>query len=679
MASQTPPDAAVAEAQSSDTAILAPEHRQKLCTRCQRINFDSLFECQYENTWYFPAFDSSVRGVDLRSLVNSCPFCNLLENTFGVREMLKTTHGRLSLRRHFSHGVWGGTWNSIDAMLLTVAVDKYDFPEIMRNSKVKASNIYLALQSKRAPFVRVLQPTVSFELVNGWLNVCRTKHTATSCCLRPSDRVSLESITNFRLVDCETHSIVLGDRQPYAALSYVWGASSGNGNPHISPGTLDFPVLPSTIRDAMAVAKGLGLRYIWIDRYCIDQQDESEVYDQTSKMDVIYRNADITIIAAAGKDVNDGLPGIQPRESGIQPIAKVAGHLLVSTMMEPGRLISASKWNTRGWTYQEGILSRRRIVFTENQVYFECGGMYCRESLDLSLSTLHTPDGKGFEAQYHDGFNVGIFPKEIGQRPLELPNRLDDYTKRDFSNPNDILKGFMGVFGVFEQSVGAACHFVGVPILPPDSRGSTESDSEWSPIRAFCMGLTWELQMPGEVHARRKGFPSWSWTGWFGATNTAFMTYNTYDTRWKQHPDFQLRIRLKDGSTRPFNECYPELHRLSIQLPPVLYITAMVAPLKFRYVNPVGDYGYWAFSVRRGTGNTWSVLSPVVRQDYAFEDSGHLIAIHLLEEFLDDERPPRIYALIAYKRKGEKEFERVASTANFPKDAVMSLKRFKLR
>lgn len=35
-------------------------------------------------------------------------------------------------------------------------------------------------------------------------------------------------------------------------------------------------------------------------------------------------------------------------------------------------LIQASKWATRGWTYQEARLSRRCLVFTEHQVYVVC-------------------------------------------------------------------------------------------------------------------------------------------------------------------------------------------------------------------------------------------------------------------------------------------------------------------
>jgi hypothetical protein len=61
--------------------------------------------------------------------------------------------------------------------------------------------------------------------------------------------------------------------------------------------------LPDTIEDAITVTRNLGFQYLWIDRYCIDQQNEKEASAQIRQMDLVYKNAEITIIAAAGKDL----------------------------------------------------------------------------------------------------------------------------------------------------------------------------------------------------------------------------------------------------------------------------------------------------------------------------------------------------------------------------------------
>jgi hypothetical protein len=48
------------------------------------------------------------------------------------------------------------------------------------------------------------------------------------------------------------------------------------------------------------------------------------------------------------------------------PLGKIAGTtILNSTPEDPKITISNSEWATRGWTYQEGVLSNRRLNFTE--------------------------------------------------------------------------------------------------------------------------------------------------------------------------------------------------------------------------------------------------------------------------------------------------------------------------
>jgi hypothetical protein len=48
------------------------------------------------------------------------------------------------------------------------------------------------------------------------------------------------------------------------------------------------------------------------------------------------------------------------------PPGKIAGTtILNSTLEDPKITISNSEWATRGWTYQEGVLSNRRLIFTE--------------------------------------------------------------------------------------------------------------------------------------------------------------------------------------------------------------------------------------------------------------------------------------------------------------------------
>ena len=59
---------------------------------------------------------------------------------------------------------------------------------------------------------------------------------------------------------------------------------------------------PKVIKDAFLVTKKLGYRYLWVDRYCIVQDDAQEKHQQIKNMGSIYENARVTIVAAAGSD-----------------------------------------------------------------------------------------------------------------------------------------------------------------------------------------------------------------------------------------------------------------------------------------------------------------------------------------------------------------------------------------
>ena len=97
------------------------------------------------------------------------------------------------------------------------------------------------------------------------------------------------------------------DRGTYVALSYVWGvaATSNAGFAH----DVDNKILPKVISDSILVVRALRYRYLWVDRYCVPQ-DEEQLKLQIENMGRIYKNAEFTIIAAAGDGPEYGLPGV---------------------------------------------------------------------------------------------------------------------------------------------------------------------------------------------------------------------------------------------------------------------------------------------------------------------------------------------------------------------------------
>lgn len=140
---------------------------------------------------------------------------------------------------------------------------------------------------------------VDLSTVKSWITECVNSHQ--DC----DDKTSNRRLV-LKVIDCQKRKVCTAPAgAAYVCLSYVWGTESDLGQPsHVTLGEL-----PRTIEDAIYATLELGFRYLWIDRYCIDQAIEAEKHHTINNMDIIYQGADLTIIAAAGDGPHTGLPG----------------------------------------------------------------------------------------------------------------------------------------------------------------------------------------------------------------------------------------------------------------------------------------------------------------------------------------------------------------------------------
>ncbi|KAF5704260.1 het-domain-containing protein [Fusarium mundagurra] len=220
-------------------------------------------------------------------------------------------------------------------------------------------------QNPKWPTFRELDAgSIDFGILRGWLRYCKTHHSS-SCA--PLTQPFWNDIPGLKLIDCRTRQIVNAPSSAtYVALSYVWGkshAAEATGmtfSRHCLPG-----VVPRTIEDAIQVVLGLDLQYLWVDKYCIDQSSNTELAQQISIMDKIYNAAFCTIITACGDDASFGLPGVGSTKRQEQPAIRLNGQVWVSSLKDPKLVTEASAWASRAWTYQEGLFSRRRLMFTD--------------------------------------------------------------------------------------------------------------------------------------------------------------------------------------------------------------------------------------------------------------------------------------------------------------------------
>lgn len=79
------------------------------------------------------------------------------------------------------------------------------------------------------------------------------------------------------------------------------------------------------------VVKPVGYRWLWVDMFCI--VDNAKVkHGQISRMDVVYKCAAFTIIAAFGDGGNSGLPGISQVHGKLQPQTSIGKLTYMSTL-----------------------------------------------------------------------------------------------------------------------------------------------------------------------------------------------------------------------------------------------------------------------------------------------------------------------------------------------------------
>ncbi|KAH7071936.1 heterokaryon incompatibility protein-domain-containing protein [Paraphoma chrysanthemicola] len=340
---------------------------------------------------------------------------------------------------------------------------------------------------------------VDWDTVKGYLATCISEHRQE--CRRHGQR-KLRSL-EIQVIDCTTRHIRPAPVNcKYAALSYVWGSSSDT--PQFSSQLPAPGLVPLLIEDAMKCTREIGLRYLWIDRYCIDQHDESTKYATIQRMDQIYRQSTITIINAAGSGADCGLAGVSTVPLRKHCVANIDGRNF-SILPDIRTEVSNSSWSSRGWTYQEGLLARRRLIFTESQVHFQCLDMKACWPLQLS----NDPNRMGWHDESDKGNILSMmhaFPFFPHDDP-QIQDRLQEYLGRTLTHSTDILNAFMGILRQAWLLRKPTYHFWGLPFLPAFSLESSFLDAMfWLSINRFG----------SELLSRRDGFPSWNWTGWRG-------------------------------------------------------------------------------------------------------------------------------------------------------------------
>jgi hypothetical protein len=373
-------------------------------------------------------------------------------------------------------------------------------------------------EETRKEIVGGLEPTfgrrrplvVDFERLRDWMQLCEEQHSICQLNRTPFD------IPHFRLIDINNKCVVQvgGNERPYfATLSYVWGKkpflrlTKENASELEKEGCLGRLDLALTIRDAITICERLYISHLWVDSLCIIQDDEEDILDKVDKMESIYGESILTIIAATGLDAYSGIPGVHPGTRfveqhkleirGVQLIDSVDEHQFrMHTFFEEPEWVSRLPWARRAWTFQEAIVSRRRLFFTPEQVYWSCReGILSEDTTDYLNLAGNTWDGELKDSEF---------------RPSEYINIAKTFSTRWLTFEADIGRAYLGTQNYLDRKWGGHKFSWGLP------HGAFGAFLMWewsaSTTRRLREGTHPVRQPNGTIIKVR--YPTWSWMAW---------------------------------------------------------------------------------------------------------------------------------------------------------------------
>lgn len=320
---------------------------------------------------------------------------------------------------------------------------------------------------RRLPNFVTLSST-NVGLIKKWIGDCLIDH---EVCRSPASSFVPTRLLHIK-GDGENISLVLTDKCDnikYLALSHCWGLSTKD-HPHFKTeranmadriARIPSKEMPQNFQDAAIVARTFGVEYMWIDSLCIIQDDQQDWETEAASMCAIYEHAYLTIVATSAAESHEGFLKrtssriiVMPYPSSTAP----EGVFYIDPDPRDGiyDLVESSKWNRRGWTFQERILSLRLLHFTKKAVYFECKVCKQSEYQDEEVSEIV---GKDPFSGFIVGRNSSIvqpskYPGGVRDEHRKWYDLVGDFSQRELTFQSDKLPALSGLAHQFAEKCG---------------------------------------------------------------------------------------------------------------------------------------------------------------------------------------------------------------------------------
>lgn len=425
---------------------------------------------------------------------------------------------------------------------------------------------------KDAPTETKSEAWIDLVQLKSWIEACDKWH-GKHCNPKSTDPVSPSW-----LIDTSLACLVqVGPGTKYVALSYVWGSSTcgqaqtrrDNIQQLQQNGSLLGGDIPQTIRDVILVLQKLEQRYLWIDRFCIVQDDEEGKAIHINNMASIYSNAHFTLVVAIGDGAEHGLRGIEsltpPRGTITQFNSANGGSQSQLTRLPR---LESTKWYSRGWTLQEIVFSHRVLYFLEEGAHWECHCVTWTEDEPRSSTRFPSICNKK-HSDILRASHFTVWPNIHLYLQLVVA-----YNNRSLTFDSDALPAFGGIISRLNQTFKGGFLF-GLPEIFMDVA------LLWRPTGTCRRRQPTCFHYGGsDVPVYHAAPPSWSWAGWqadidpyswksgyeyikrttavaWGSCGTLNALKSDRPTSWRTLQILQWHVADQTRSqVRPVTECY---------------------------------------------------------------------------------------------------------------------------
>ncbi|KAK4196148.1 heterokaryon incompatibility protein [Triangularia verruculosa] len=347
----------------------------------------------------------------------------------------------------------------------------------------------------------------SLNVALDWLKTCQRSHKRCGSISSSEDSkpvrlpsrlldIGTEDAANLRLVLSSEHEVEPGAQ--YITLSYTWGLEDQqiklvSAKLDLFRQGLRISELPRTFQDLVVVTRALGIRYMWIDALCIIQDSIEDWENEGAAMAEVYANSACTIAATASADPGEGL---FRHRNPTRVLPRIRDDYIIDyNMLE--RHIHSAPLSSRGWAFQERMLSPRVLHFAEDQLFWECFQETKCEAVPLEpLASIVTNLGAKSLISNIKGNT------RLSQRAWNEVVR--QYSMCNLTHDTDKLPALAGLAKAFQDQTNDR-YFAGL----------------WRTKLVEQLG--WAACSPGRRVSPNCRAPSWSWASVDGAIRPALL------------------------------------------------------------------------------------------------------------------------------------------------------------